>query len=86
MNRTIGPAPKPALSPSAHLAQLAEELDWLYRNVATIPAVTPGEATDIRNVIVDLGAWARLKAGQARGAGSGSMVIRDYSPAEEFDA
>lgn len=55
------PAPKPAPSPATHLAQLAEELDWLRLNVGKLKGVTAGEAVDIRSAIAELGSWVRWK-------------------------
>jgi len=59
------PAPKPAPSPATHLAQLAEELDWLRANVGKLPGVTVAEAADVRNVVSDLAEWAGAKKGAA---------------------
>ncbi len=55
------PYPKPAASPHTHLSRLVEELDWLRANVGKLPGVTAAEAADVRNVVIDLVEWARVK-------------------------
>ena len=53
--------PKPATSPQTHLARLIEELDWLRANVGRLPGVSVQEAADVRNVVIDLAEWAKVK-------------------------
>ena len=55
------PYPKPAASPAAHLSRLAEELDWLRANVGKVKGVGGQEAGDVRNVVIDLLEWVRVK-------------------------
>lgn len=55
------PYPKPATSPQTHLSRLIEELDWLRANVGKLPGVTVAEGADVRNVVIDLAEWAKVK-------------------------
>ena len=65
LSSSTRPHPKPAASPQTHLSRLIEELDWLRANVGKLPGVTAAEGADVRNVVIDLAQWAKVKQGAA---------------------